>query len=372
MGDWFDDRPASSRDSLPCSSLPHRAAATSVVCSTKLQLSERGGDEGCTFHPLHCGQCHAEVGAIYRTTIASLDAMRDMFTFFSANVSSYQLGTGEPAVSPAAEHQASSRQAASGSTDPVAATARLPSLPAQVRDLQDRVKPLEEFAEVSRAEMAKVQSLLLALSDVVEQLDAGPAGGVGGAGYLNSPSASPPGMARMKASAMYSPGAVAPMGGPRTPKTSPAESAAHPDKRDGKRDAKRRRPRADGTSPARSSKRARTVSTTAPTRIQPTTVTTAGTAPSEPSSTVVTTTGHSGKKGHRERRKSGPEDSEGEWYEVSPRRPGGSSLASLASNHRGGTRQPPKQKQRQRQRQRESSDEEEDSDSGSEAEEVDV
>eukprot|EP00742_Colponemidia_sp_Colp-10_P002142 GILJ01002288.1.p1 GENE.GILJ01002288.1~~GILJ01002288.1.p1 ORF type:complete len:165 (-),score=25.98 GILJ01002288.1:114-608(-) len=77
-------------------------AAVGVVNSNDPLTSKEGKDKGSTFEILRCSHCDTVIGRIYITTPRVLDAIRDMYTFDIATVSSYKLGTGLPAAPDAA------------------------------------------------------------------------------------------------------------------------------------------------------------------------------------------------------------------------------------------------------------------------------
>ena len=67
--------------------------AVGVTRSTKLKTSEYGKDLGATYHEMHCEKCKVKIGRIYITTPVALDSLRNMFTFYSNALSSFELGT---------------------------------------------------------------------------------------------------------------------------------------------------------------------------------------------------------------------------------------------------------------------------------------
>ncbi|CAN0034445.1 unnamed protein product [Discosporangium mesarthrocarpum] len=74
--------------------------ASNVIKAKKPTTSKSGEDLGSTFVHLSCRQCQADVGVYYLTTTRRLDSQRDLFTFFTDAICSYQLGTQDSELSP--------------------------------------------------------------------------------------------------------------------------------------------------------------------------------------------------------------------------------------------------------------------------------
>ncbi|KAK9472040.1 yippee zinc-binding/DNA-binding /Mis18, centromere assembly-domain-containing protein [Dipodascopsis tothii] len=67
-------------------------AGDAVARSDSLSTSHDGADLGSTFTEFACRACTAPLGRIYRTTPRALDAIRDLFTFYTHSVRNYQVG----------------------------------------------------------------------------------------------------------------------------------------------------------------------------------------------------------------------------------------------------------------------------------------
>ncbi|XP_030851045.1 uncharacterized protein LOC105436902 isoform X1 [Strongylocentrotus purpuratus] len=74
---------------------------SSAEISAKLITSTHGVDQGSTYSPVECHDCHAMVGKVYRTTPRLLDDLRDNYTLDANKLSIYQIGSATTTVSPA-------------------------------------------------------------------------------------------------------------------------------------------------------------------------------------------------------------------------------------------------------------------------------
>eukprot|EP00898_Chlorokybus_atmophyticus_P004266 jgi/Chlat1/4840/Chrsp31S04873 len=73
----------------------HAASNIQVADSTCPQASTSGADAGSTYLVLKCKACGTAVGRVYRATPRHLDVIRDMLTFSTDALCSYQIGTSE-------------------------------------------------------------------------------------------------------------------------------------------------------------------------------------------------------------------------------------------------------------------------------------
>lgn len=67
--------------------------ALNVSLHDTLNMSTSGPDAGCTFKILHCDTCSSPLGKVYSSTTPALDSHRHTYTFDTASLISYQLGS---------------------------------------------------------------------------------------------------------------------------------------------------------------------------------------------------------------------------------------------------------------------------------------
>ncbi|CAM9467282.1 unnamed protein product [Choristocarpus tenellus] len=66
--------------------------ASNITKAKKHTTSKADDDLGSTFAQLSCRQCQTNIGRCYLTTPRHLDHQRDLLTFYTDNLCSYQLG----------------------------------------------------------------------------------------------------------------------------------------------------------------------------------------------------------------------------------------------------------------------------------------
>ena len=125
------------------------AAASNVSRAQEPVTSKEGADMGSTFHLLHCAKCEALLGRVYLTTARQLDPLRDMFTFSTAAVTSYLLGSSEFAA-PGFGTVASTGEAGVNAPPASASADDITKLQSLILVLDDRVSELEDARKSKR------------------------------------------------------------------------------------------------------------------------------------------------------------------------------------------------------------------------------
>ena len=74
--------------------------ATSVTRAPETRTSKEGNDRGCTYSLLSCSTCEATLGRLYLTTPRAMDNMRDCYTFDTAALSTYAVGSAADDAAP--------------------------------------------------------------------------------------------------------------------------------------------------------------------------------------------------------------------------------------------------------------------------------
>ncbi|XP_035686706.1 protein Mis18-alpha-like [Branchiostoma floridae] len=77
------------------------AVSETVTVGKTITHSEKQTDRdyGCSYLPLSCAGCGAEIGVMYRGTHSEFDALRDLYTIDINKVTTYSLGSGIPKCS---------------------------------------------------------------------------------------------------------------------------------------------------------------------------------------------------------------------------------------------------------------------------------
>jgi len=69
-------------------------SCVSLSCSTKdLETSKDGPSIGSTYSSFRCAHCKIILGRAYKTTASNLDSVRDLFTFDSDMIVTFQIGS---------------------------------------------------------------------------------------------------------------------------------------------------------------------------------------------------------------------------------------------------------------------------------------
>lgn len=90
-------------------------AASNIKRSHDIFTSKSGVDVGSTYFSFTCSGCDHALGNYYLTTSKDLDDLRERFTIFIANVTSYELGKAEHGKMPEPQDQRSGAGGSVGS-----------------------------------------------------------------------------------------------------------------------------------------------------------------------------------------------------------------------------------------------------------------
>jgi hypothetical protein len=175
------------------------ARTRGVRLSDKLEMSRDAADDASTFHAAYCESCGSHVGRVFRTTPATLDPLRDMYSLDRSALQSYQIGSGGSALDFAAP------------TRSPATAAPTTILPGTVgggaegaEGHEERIAGLEAAVVDLRTELGKAQRMILVLARFSRTSDATFAPGAAGAagttaGFPPFVPASPPPLATASA-----------------------------------------------------------------------------------------------------------------------------------------------------------------------------
>eukprot|EP01129_Flabellula_baltica_P016734 TRINITY_DN9064_c0_g1_i1.p1 TRINITY_DN9064_c0_g1~~TRINITY_DN9064_c0_g1_i1.p1 ORF type:complete len:169 (-),score=14.70 TRINITY_DN9064_c0_g1_i1:36-542(-) len=68
--------------------------ASAVLVDDELKISKEDVGYGCTYLNFRCGGCRSYLGRIYKTTPVHWDHLRELYTFDTSLIQSYQVGSG--------------------------------------------------------------------------------------------------------------------------------------------------------------------------------------------------------------------------------------------------------------------------------------
>lgn len=134
------------------------SAVTNITTAKEPQTSKDGMDMGSSFQELLCAQCQTVLGRKYVTTPVPLDPIRGLYSFATNTIASYQLGYPQLSLE---------QGALSTSVD---------AIKRATIECDEAVKLLSvDRNEVGklRADMTKVQNLLLVVDERLHQLETG-------------------------------------------------------------------------------------------------------------------------------------------------------------------------------------------------------